>query len=56
MLDRDHAERLADAAGQRNLLVHAYLEIDDRAIFASLSRLDDLRSFARVAQRAADEG
>jgi uncharacterized protein YutE (UPF0331/DUF86 family) len=56
VLGRDHAERLADAAGQRNLLVHAYLEIDDRAIFASLSRLDDLRSFARVAQRAADEG
>lgn len=55
-LDRETADRLADAAGQRNLLVHAYLDIDDREIFASLSRLDDLRGFAAVAQRLADGG
>jgi len=30
----------------RNLLVHLYLEIDDRRVFASLERLQDLREFA----------
>lgn len=42
----DLAQRLADAAKQRNLIVHLYLEIDDRAVFASLTHLDDLREFA----------
>lgn len=50
------AERLGGAARQRNLLVHLYLEIDDREIFASLERLDDLREFARLAQELADRG
>lgn len=52
----DLGERLAAAARQRNLLVHLYMDIDDRAVFASLSRLDDLRAFAAIAQRLADEG
>ncbi len=56
VLDHDAAERLAAAARQRNLLVHAYLDIDDYEIFASLGRLDDLRDFAAVAQRLADGG
>jgi uncharacterized protein YutE (UPF0331/DUF86 family) len=53
VLERDLAERLAQAARQRNLLVHAYLDIDDRRVFDSLARLDDLRAFAAVAQRRA---
>ena len=55
-LERDLARSLGEAAGQRNLLVHDYLDIDDRRVFASLSRLDDLRAFATVVQHLADEG
>lgn len=55
-LPRELAVRLAAAARQRNILVHAYLDIDDREVFASLERLDDLRAFAAAAQRLADAG
>jgi uncharacterized protein YutE (UPF0331/DUF86 family) len=48
------AQRLADAAKQRNLIVHLYMEIDDRSVFASLAHLDDLREFAGSLQRLAD--
>lgn len=49
-----HAARhLAAAARQRNLLVHLYMEIDDRAVFASLAYLDDLREFAVAVERLA---
>jgi len=46
LIERDLAGRLAEAAKQRNLLVHLYLDIDDRKVFESLSNLDDLRRFA----------
>jgi uncharacterized protein YutE (UPF0331/DUF86 family) len=46
----DLALRLGDAARQRNLLVHLYMEIDDRAVFASLGYLDDLRAFATAVE------
>jgi len=55
VLPRALAERLSAAARQRNILVHLYLEIDDRAVFAALSRLDDLREFAAGVQRLADD-
>lgn len=45
-LPEELASRLADAAKQRNLLVHLYLDIDDKAVFASLAQLDSLRQFA----------
>jgi uncharacterized protein YutE (UPF0331/DUF86 family) len=48
------AERLAAAARQRNLLVHEYLRLDDRLVFASLARLDDLRAFAAFVERMTD--
>jgi len=48
------AERLASAARQRNLLVHLYMEIDDRMVFASLASLDDIREFATAVERLAD--
>jgi uncharacterized protein YutE (UPF0331/DUF86 family) len=54
-LDRKLAIRLVQAARQRNLLVHAYLQIDDRRVFESLEALDDLRAFAAAAQRILDE-
>lgn len=53
VLPTEVAERLANAARQRNLLVHLYMEIDDRAVFASLTFLDDLREFAQVVERLA---
>jgi len=41
-------------ARQRNVLVHLYLDIDDREVFAALGRLDDLRQFGAAAQELAD--
>lgn len=55
-LDAGLADRLARAARMRNLLVHMYLDLDHRRVFAALSELDDLRAFARAAQRIADSG
>ncbi|MDQ3725588.1 MAG: DUF86 domain-containing protein [Actinomycetota bacterium] len=46
LIESDLADRLANAAKQRNLLVHLYLEVDDKKVFASLTHLDDLRQFA----------
>ncbi len=48
------AERLGNVARQRNLLVHLYMEIDDKAVFASLAFLDDLREFATIVGRLAE--
>lgn len=48
VLPDELAQRLGQAARQRNLLVHLYMEIDSRAVFASLDRLDDLRQFAAI--------
>lgn len=50
-LDDSLASSLAQAARQRNLLVHAYLQIDDRRLFDSLDQLDDLRAFATAVER-----
>lgn len=50
----DLAQRLSDAAKQRNLIVHLYMEIDDRSVFASLAHLDDLREFAASLERLAE--
>ncbi len=54
VLSVELAERLGNAARQRNLLVHLYMEIDDRAVFASLAFLDDLREFATAVGRLAE--
>lgn len=53
VIPKDLAERLGNAARQRNLLVHLYMEIDDRAVFASLAYLDDLREFATAVEQLA---
>lgn len=42
------ADRLAMAAGQRNLLVHLYLEVDPALVFATLA--NDLETFERFAE------
>lgn len=48
LLPVDLAERMEAAAKQRNLLVHLYMDIDDRKVFSSLESLDDLRAFAKI--------
>ena len=53
-LDSELAERLADAASMRNILVHLYLEVDDEAVWDALSHLDDLRQFAAFARDRLD--
>jgi uncharacterized protein YutE (UPF0331/DUF86 family) len=54
LIDEDLADRLAEAAKQRNLLTHLYLEIDDEKVFESLSNLDDLRQFAAFVEGQLD--
>lgn len=44
-ISKELADRLAEAAKQRNLLVHLYLDINHEKVFKSLSHLDDLRQF-----------
>jgi uncharacterized protein YutE (UPF0331/DUF86 family) len=53
-LDSSLAERLAAAAGMRNILVHGYLDVDDEAVWNALGRLGDLRDFAATVQRIVD--
>lgn len=50
ILEESLAERLRSAAGLRNILVHAYLEVDPRMMWASMEHLEDLRSFASAIQ------
>lgn len=54
LIEMDLAERLAEAAKQRNLLAHLYLDIDDKKVFESLSHLDDLRQFAAFVEEQLD--
>jgi uncharacterized protein YutE (UPF0331/DUF86 family) len=48
-LDPGLAERLGRAAGMRNILVHDYLEVDDRLVWEALVDLGDLRDFGAYA-------
>lgn len=49
-LDAQLAERLAQAAAMRNILVRGYLQVDDEMVWNALAQLDDLRSFAATVQ------
>jgi bifunctional DNA-binding transcriptional regulator/antitoxin component of YhaV-PrlF toxin-antitoxin module len=53
VLQPDLAERVGDAAGRRNLLVHEYADMDHGKLWAALDNLDDLRAFATAAAREA---
>ena len=53
-LDPELAGALAQAARQRNLLVHSYLEVDDRKILDSLEHLDEFREFSAAVQAVLD--
>lgn len=50
-LTPDLVEGLSAAAGMRNVLVHAYLEVDDDKVWDALGHLDDLREFAAAVER-----
>ena len=52
-LDAALAERLKDAVGQRNLLVHGYVDLDPGLIWDKLAEVEDLRAFAGWALAAA---
>jgi len=45
-LDPALAERLKDAVGQRNLLVHGYVDLDPALVSEKLAEVEDLRAFA----------
>ncbi|HVX32481.1 MAG TPA: DUF86 domain-containing protein [Solirubrobacterales bacterium] len=50
-LDAELAERLGNAAGMRNVIVHEYLSVDDDFVWEALENLDDLREFAAFTQQ-----
>jgi len=47
IIPADLADKMKMVAGFRNILVHDYLEIDDKIVYSSLRRLDDFREFAK---------
>lgn len=49
VVEENLAERLRSAAGLRNILVHAYLDIDPQMMWTNMEHLDDLRRFADAA-------
>lgn len=50
------AERLERAAGQRNILVHMYLDVDPGLVYETLTRdLDVFETFSRCALAAVEE-
>lgn len=49
VLSRELAERLARAAGQRNILVHLYLDVDPVLVHETLT--NDLDAFVAFAER-----
>jgi uncharacterized protein YutE (UPF0331/DUF86 family) len=56
-LDEALAGRLARTVGLRNVLIHDYLDVNDRLVFEALENLDDLRAFAaRIARTDTDSG
>lgn len=56
VLPRELADRLAQAAGQRNVLVHLYLEVDPELVHDTLAHdLDALVAFAERIDRLIEE-
>lgn len=46
ILDRALADRLKEAAGLRNILVHGYLDVDPARIWTHVGELSDLERYA----------
>lgn len=49
------AERLAGAVGFRNVLVHAYADVDDQRVIAALDDVGDLEAFSVAVARWATD-
>ena len=47
-LPDDLTDRLTQAVGMRNVLVHEYLDVDDELLLDALDRLSDFRAFAEA--------
>lgn len=50
VIKEDLARRLRLAAGLRNILVHAYLDVDPALVWDSVGRLSDLDEFAAAVE------
>ena len=48
VLPDDLTDRLTQAVGMRNVLVHEYLDVDDELLLDALDRLSDFRAFAEA--------
>lgn len=48
VIDQHLAERLERMAGFRNLLAHAYTDLVEERVLATLDELDDVRDFAQA--------
>ena len=48
VLPPDFAAHLAPLAGFRNILVHAYLEVDWQEVYRNLQQISDLSKFAEL--------
>ena len=48
VLPDELAQRMAQAVGFRNVLVHGYAVVDDRRVVAQLDQLDAVRLFVRL--------
>ncbi len=55
VLEEELADRLRLAAGLRNVLVHAYLDVDPARIWRHLDRLGDLEDFAHAVDSYLDQ-
>lgn len=51
VLDAQQGTRMSHAVGFRNVLVHQYIEVDDRVVLERLQDLSDLDQFARAVAR-----
>lgn len=47
LLPQDLANTMKQIAGFRNILVHDYLEVDQRIVYVSLKKTNDFKRFAR---------
>lgn len=55
LLDAFLTERMAGAAGFRNVLVHDYAEVDDAHVVQNLAGIEDLRRFVAALTRLLGE-
>lgn len=56
VIDRALADRLEEAAGQRNVLVHTYLEVDPELVYRTLAEdLDVFGAFAEAVLELLEE-